>query len=254
MRIHWHVRNKAVVLVSDRLCLRSRCFHYPPPPWARGGTLGHVIINNRPGSLIAKLISFSTAPKPFVWFLFSRSALIIYHFPSFFPRQVQDGRVGGRGWVPHIWQPTSRLSPQPTSLLRLLLCARLGPVRTAPPAKLPTISILYNNPVFVVVPFVSHLALPSLGWGRVHLLTGTRREGWSRCERTHAHAHAPAWYSNLPPHTSQIHSAWQWIHWASTQLQAPSPDMRHPATVLLFAPTAFTSLAINCTYWHAITN
>lgn len=160
MRIHWHVRNKAVVLVSDRLCLRSRCFHYPPPQRARGGTLGHVIINNRPGSLIAKLISFSTAPKPFVWFLFSRSALIIYHFPSFFPRQVQDGRVGGRGWVPHIWQPTSRLSPQPTSLLRLLLCARLGPVRTAPPAKLPTISILYNNPVFLL--FLLSAILPYL--------------------------------------------------------------------------------------------
>lgn len=160
MRIYWHVRNKAVVLVSDRLCPRSRCFHYPPPPWARGGTLGHVIINNRPRSLIAKLISFSTAPKPFVWFLFSRSALIIYHFPSFFPRQVQDGRVGGRGWVPHIWQPTSRLSPQPTSLLRLLLCARLGPVRTAPPAKLPTISILYNNPVFLL--FLLSAILPYL--------------------------------------------------------------------------------------------
>lgn len=154
MRIHWHVRNKAVVLVSDRLCLRSRCFHYHPPPWARGGTLGHVIINNRPGSLIAKLISFSTAPKPFVWFLFSRSALIIYHFPSFFPRQVQDGRVGGRGWVPHIWQPTS--------LLRLLLCARLDPARSGPHRRLNYLPSRFSIIILFFLLFLLSAILPYL--------------------------------------------------------------------------------------------
>lgn len=49
---------------------------------------------------------------------------------------------------------------QPTSLHRLLLCARLGPARTAPPAKLPTISILYNNPVFLL--FLLSAILPYL--------------------------------------------------------------------------------------------
>lgn len=56
---------------------------------------GYVIINNRPRSLVPRLISFSTAPKPFVWFLFSRSALIIYHFPPFFRRRAGRGTAGG---------------------------------------------------------------------------------------------------------------------------------------------------------------
>lgn len=106
--------------------------------------------------------------------------------PFFFPPTGTRWSGGGQGVsAPYMAAYPAPLSPAYLSSPSLIMC----PVRTAPPAKLPTISILYNNPVFFVVPFVSHLALPSLGWGRVHLLTRTRREGWVRCERTHAHTH-----------------------------------------------------------------
>lgn len=85
--------------------------------------------------------------------------------------------------------------------------------------------------LFFVVPFVSHLALPSLGWGRVHLLTGTRREG---CAHTHTRMHRPDILISRPtPARYTVHDS-EYIGLAlNYRPLAPTCDTRQPCFSLL---------------------
>lgn len=147
--------------------------------------------------------------------------------------------------MPHIWQPTSRLSPQPTSLLRLLLCARLGSARSGPHRRL---NYLPSRFSIIILFFCCSFCQPScLTFSRMgprSFINWNTKGGLGSLRahtRTRACTRPDILISRPTPARYTVHDS-EYIGLAlNYRPQAPT-------TVLLFASTAFTSLAINCTY------